>query len=808
MRSTNWDDHEVNALLDLFRARILEYIYTCDGSFVESIKSTFSDKNTQQISVMIRSLMQSFSLAIGTKALRNDVIHVDGKEVYPNLHLYETMANIEENKEAGIWHPDELSRLLEKARQYRSFLDTKPDAFFSRIQIWGKSIAECRAKFYMLHNLYNQIKKGQLTAHKSDVERIRLEYLTELFDKVKANTGKSPSEIIPPCRMPNLWLPNDLELLLQWLCDITRDIQTVGHSDRIHQISKRLSRSEQSIVVKLQSMREKYLNKSSYHRAAHLPDCIYDPTSEVHKIFNANWNDPNDPYAVGFLALKHMSNQILAARIRKRKTAYPSRRTKSLRLQHKANARKDNDADSIGSSVGLATRSDAQEKANEEKQPSAFQYTTFVVEIAKKHQWSNETTHKLCLAMNERLSEYLANNLRGFFRTVTNAMPGYQLTEVYFNGNLILSDFAARYGSLDKFAEVALGLTRQGDFTKQKQADTAPTGQIHEVQDKNRMEKDVPASGSRTLDQTAVCCQMPSPVDVSGVISQEVSPKGASLTSIEDRCVSEGKHFDPKPSSFNDETVAESSSQSKLLLHKDSSVDQDQNLSANGNRKSSVERAGTNNQVDQNSKQAVSNNELESFNSISRDTETLSASEKSARCGNATQPQSIQHYTPILERSPESDAGKQNSGDKLPDDEGLSYQDEVSIVSEEVESYYYKGASKRSPQPFYKNKYDDISPITRDSPLSRSYYARGSSNYSVSSDSELSEDNLSDDELSDQENRASHWNELLGEVENRISDWEGKRKRLLEAKQDRERNADADQQWSSALIRSYPSITW
>lgn len=62
---------------------------------------------------------------------------MDGKEIWVDEHLYETMLNLAENQAGGVWHPDELGRFLLKTKQYKKFLLRKPAVFFSCIQIWG-----------------------------------------------------------------------------------------------------------------------------------------------------------------------------------------------------------------------------------------------------------------------------------------------------------------------------------------------------------------------------------------------------------------------------------------------------------------------------------------------------------------------------------------------------------------------------------------------------------------------------------------------------------------------------------------------
>ncbi|DBA03277.1 TPA: hypothetical protein N0F65_011636 [Lagenidium giganteum] len=286
MRAPGWEDPEIAVVLAQLRAHMLSYIYASANAVSEMVQQELPAKSLDSINEMVHSLMRSFGVVLNTKAFRSEVIYdADGKEIYVHSHLYETISSLAENKAGGIWHPDELTWFLKKTKQYRTLLDTKPDTYFRRVQMWGKSIAECRAKFYSLRDVY--MNEKQAASQPADaIHEARFKLLTELFEDVPP-PKPDVSANQPVCKLSNLWSPDELEILLQCLVDITLDIQQHGHSDKIGQISATLKRSEQSCVTKLQAMHEKYVNKSSYHRAAHLPDCIYDPDTPIHKIFNA-----------------------------------------------------------------------------------------------------------------------------------------------------------------------------------------------------------------------------------------------------------------------------------------------------------------------------------------------------------------------------------------------------------------------------------------------------------------------------------------------------------------------------------------
>lgn len=62
----------------------------------------------------------------------------NGQEVYVYEHIYESISQLPENKVGGMWLPDELSRFLQKAKQYRKLFTESQDVYFKRIQVWGE----------------------------------------------------------------------------------------------------------------------------------------------------------------------------------------------------------------------------------------------------------------------------------------------------------------------------------------------------------------------------------------------------------------------------------------------------------------------------------------------------------------------------------------------------------------------------------------------------------------------------------------------------------------------------------------------
>ncbi|KAG7400279.1 hypothetical protein PHYBOEH_006416 [Phytophthora boehmeriae] len=136
-RLPGWGDEDVLALLALFRKHLSHYIYASDKDFSHVVHAELPDKPTCEIQEMVKSLMRQFGLVLSTKNFRNEVIVMNGKEIFVHEHIYESISQLPENKAGGgAWLPDELSRFFQKAKQYRSILSTKQEVYFKRIQIW------------------------------------------------------------------------------------------------------------------------------------------------------------------------------------------------------------------------------------------------------------------------------------------------------------------------------------------------------------------------------------------------------------------------------------------------------------------------------------------------------------------------------------------------------------------------------------------------------------------------------------------------------------------------------------------------
>ncbi|RLN49432.1 hypothetical protein BBJ29_000117 [Phytophthora kernoviae] len=137
-RLPGWGDEDVLALLALFCKHLRHYIYTSDTEFINVMHAELPDKPGREIQEMVKSLMLQFGLVLSTKKFRNEVIVMNGNEIFVHEHVYESISQLPENKAGGgIWLPDELSRFFRKAKQYRTLLLSKQEMYFKRIQIWG-----------------------------------------------------------------------------------------------------------------------------------------------------------------------------------------------------------------------------------------------------------------------------------------------------------------------------------------------------------------------------------------------------------------------------------------------------------------------------------------------------------------------------------------------------------------------------------------------------------------------------------------------------------------------------------------------
>ncbi|RLN95620.1 hypothetical protein BBJ28_00006840 [Nothophytophthora sp. Chile5] len=178
VRVPGWEDADVLALLRLFRTHLRVYIYASVNGFVETAHAELP------------------------------VIQADGQEIYVHEHLYETMSELLENKiGGGLWLPDELICFFQKAKQYHSLLQSSPEVYFKRIQIWG-------ATGYVSISLC-------------------------LFDKAPP-AFRAPKVGVINSKAPKLWSPGELAMLVDFLVRITKEVQTTGTSELVKNVTETL----------------------------------------------------------------------------------------------------------------------------------------------------------------------------------------------------------------------------------------------------------------------------------------------------------------------------------------------------------------------------------------------------------------------------------------------------------------------------------------------------------------------------------------------------------------------------------------
>ncbi|TYZ59541.1 hypothetical protein PybrP1_003459 [[Pythium] brassicae (nom. inval.)] len=441
--SAGWRDVDVLQLLRLFRAHTLDYLYGGNERFAAIARAKgLNDKTEADIVDRVRVLMSQFALAIDTKAFHNDALSVDGETVMVHVHLFETTSGLAENAVGGMWHPDELRRFFEKIHN----------------------------KFYALRELYEQEKKAGRVIARSEVEETRFRVLEGLFRDV----SPQPRKKVPAAfaKRPQLWSPDELDTMIQLLVQITLDVQQTGTSDAIEKMAPALGRSEQSYMNKLIDMHKNYKNKSSYPRAAHLPDTIFDASSVAHKIFNA---DPTDSYAVGFSALKAHS---LRVREKKRRAAGSAPYSTVTRKQrhtpsHSTAAPRKNPPPAPPRVVPKrSATTTAVSRASGSALPQQ-RCTAFIRDMAQTNKWSDQRTHDVCAAMHQCLHLYRSNQLKAFVNAVVEATSGLTTSEICFQGIAVLKAFQKKYGSLDSFGEHALGIVKSAPGAS-RGSDTAP----------------------------------------------------------------------------------------------------------------------------------------------------------------------------------------------------------------------------------------------------------------------------------------------------------------------------------------------
>ncbi|KAL4125325.1 hypothetical protein PRIC2_008910 [Phytophthora ramorum] len=472
MRVPGWGNTDVLALLSLFRKHLLHYVYASDAEFAQVVRAELPGKTAVEIQEMVRSLMLQFGLVLSTKNFRTEVIATNGHEVYVYEHIYESISQLLENRSGGVWLPDELSRFLQKAKQYRELFSRSQEVYFKRVQLWGKSVAESKSKFYTLRELY--IREKRRSRQRTRVEIARLELLKEIFSEVPP--ARREEKLVAPSKAPKLWSSEEMETLVDFLVRITSEIQRNGSSDLVNEVAESLHRTDGSCMNKLADMREKFLKKSTSVRAANLPGIVFDPTSEAYKIFNADWNDNNDPYALGYFAIKSRCLRILSVRNKKRKgksiwaprpklrsTTIAARKvTVDMPAQSGASIAAANPAsrathpNNLRSERAVGISPQSASKRAPSSTLAATDYAAFVRDVAEQCQWTEEVVHNVLRCMQHSIELYRTNNLVAFFTKIASLTPGVTFQDLFADAQYILTQFEKRFDTLDGFENLVL----------------------------------------------------------------------------------------------------------------------------------------------------------------------------------------------------------------------------------------------------------------------------------------------------------------------------------------------------------------
>ncbi|TMW60599.1 hypothetical protein Poli38472_000641 [Pythium oligandrum] len=442
-----WDDDALYALLRLLRSHMLHYIYLTEEDFLDCVQSELSDKPREELKEAVKGIMKRLSMAMDTRAFRNEVIRVLDKDIFVHEYLYETIQRLAENRKGGTWHPDNLCRFMDKIKRYRDMLDKNAGIFFSRVQIWGTKVSEAKDKFYALREVYLDLAKSAETIPSEGIARVRFQLLHEVFEHVPPPTKAT---ITAKC---NLWSPDELVVLVDSLVQITSDIHKTGTSSLIPELARTLGRTEISCENKLMDVRNRFFSNKTTLRAANLPDILFHPESDACKIFSSNWSDPTDPWAQGFQAYKNHRNKQYALRKRQARKFVPVSHMRTRRREKPRSARNE----TLEMARLPLPRSSVESRPPSPAKSTVLkptQHSAFVRECAKMIKRDEETTLLICLAMNGSLALYQNQRIQEFHAEVAKHFPDVTIIELLFDVKKILRRYRELHCSLDKFAMV------------------------------------------------------------------------------------------------------------------------------------------------------------------------------------------------------------------------------------------------------------------------------------------------------------------------------------------------------------------
>lgn len=322
MEWIRWSDDELYVLLQLIKENIVEYLYGTESLFMSTLHQHFATKTLDEICALVRDLMLRFSVAHATNQLfRSSNIQtvksiyipgLDSKSPLPTKtcmlrFLYEIMTHLPENQ-SQIWLLDELRRFIYKLRQYRHLLSKlqSQDLFFSRVQIWNKSVTETREKFLALYQIHLKHQFGSMRQSEANQtgQSLRLEVLNEIFLDYHAKQ-LNLIDITNMCTSG--WSSVQVQHLLSFLVQGFRlhnkcgmpellvrlcDFLSTFHHSLMHSENNHLAveQTGPSIWKKLQSVQKDFqdqLTKTTSLRTSEISIYFEDPMAQVRQILVA-----------------------------------------------------------------------------------------------------------------------------------------------------------------------------------------------------------------------------------------------------------------------------------------------------------------------------------------------------------------------------------------------------------------------------------------------------------------------------------------------------------------------------------------
>nr|CCA15973.1 sorting and assembly machinery component 50 putativ [Albugo laibachii Nc14] len=352
--------------------------------------------------------------------------------------LYEIITHLPENQ-SQIWLLDELRRFIHKLRQYRHLLSKlqSQDLFFSRVQIWNKSVTETREKFLALYQIHltNQCGLTRSNETRRTEHSLRLEVLSEIFIDYHARQ-LNLIDITTMCTSG--WSSVQVQQLLSFLVQTCSLHDTCEMPELVVQLCDFLNQTGPSIWRKLQSIQKEYqdqLTKTLSLQASEISIYFEDPQAQLRQILVADWNNAKDIWATGIRCIRRLCLEYPAARRK--------RNGKQLSPLHNT------------TQVSPIMTSSSNELTMQKAPSPGHDYSGLLHAISRETDWRSQLTYRVCKAMSQHVSLFQAHRYTAFYNEVTKAVPEIERFELILKGNLILSKIMTQHDFLDHFGNRA-----------------------------------------------------------------------------------------------------------------------------------------------------------------------------------------------------------------------------------------------------------------------------------------------------------------------------------------------------------------